>query len=85
MIIAAIRFFRMEKAMLKGRANINGWDLWLAAGLLFVVCFCYSRTYRQTHEFRYSVDSPALCSWLRQMVGLSMHDSATRLDELRSA
>lgn len=35
--IGAARFFKQEQAIMSGRARINGWELWLAVGLLVVV------------------------------------------------
>lgn len=35
--IGAARFFKQEQAIMSGRARLNGWELWLAVGLLVVV------------------------------------------------
>ena len=35
--IGAVRFFKQEQVMMRGRVRTNGWELWLAVGFLFVV------------------------------------------------
>ena len=36
-LVGALRFFANEEALLRGRVKTNGWDLWLAVCLVFVV------------------------------------------------
>lgn len=75
-VIGALRFFRSEQALLRGRARTNGWDLWLAVCLLFVVGIRHLQISHSAHCCRFLVDFSGFSSSRTSLTLLTTFDYA---------